>query len=112
MKRLIVLLMILISGLFCLVDFAGCQSEGGPAPMTPEVVRAGVHAHIDEQTLRKGRILFVSRCIECHTLPVVAHHSPTAWPYIVDHMAKRADLKPAEREAIVAYVLAVRAQTK
>jgi hypothetical protein len=30
----------------------------------------------------------------------------------VDDMAERASLKPAEREALVAYILAVRAQTK
>jgi len=78
--------------------------------MTHEVVRAGARAHIDQRTLQEGRTLFVSRCIECHTLPVVSRYDPVAWPWLVDDMAARASLKPAEREAIVAYILAVRAQ--
>ena len=80
--------------------------------MTHEVVRAGARAHINEQTLREGRALFVSRCIECHTLPVVSRYDPVAWPWLVDDMAERASLKPGEREALVAYILAVRAQPK
>jgi len=80
--------------------------------MTHEVVRAGERAHVDERTLREGRSLFVSRCIECHTLPVVSRYDPVAWPWLVDNMAHRASLKPAEREALVAYLLAVRAQTE
>jgi len=80
--------------------------------MTHEVVRAGERAHVDESTLREGRSLFVSRCIECHTLPVVSRYDPVAWPWLVDNMAHRASLKPAEREALVAYLLAVRAQTR
>jgi hypothetical protein len=31
-----------------------------------------------------------------------------AWPHIVDHMAKRANLKAGEREALVSYLVAVR----
>jgi len=78
--------------------------------MTHEIVRAGGRAHIDESTLREGRRLFVSRCIECHTLPVVSRYDPVAWPWLVDDMSVRAGLKPAERKALVAYILAVRVQ--
>ena len=78
--------------------------------MTHEVVRAGERAHIDESTLREGRRLFVSRCIECHTLPVVSRYDQVAWPWLVDDMSVRAGLKPAERKALVAYILAVRVQ--
>jgi len=60
--------------------------------------------------LREGRTLFVSRCIECHTLPAVSRYNAAAWPRLVDKMSGRANLKPAERDAIVAYLLAVRGQ--
>jgi mono/diheme cytochrome c family protein len=79
-------------------------------PVTPAVVRAGAAQHHNERTLREGRALFVSRCIECHTLPAVQKYTAAAWPHLVDKMAKRADLKPTERDAIVAYVLAARSQ--
>ena len=86
----------------------GCQTSPSPAPFTAAVIRAGATNHTDEDTLRAGRTLFVSRCIECHTLPVASRHSAATWPDVVEWMAKRADLKPAEREAIVAYIVAVR----
>jgi mono/diheme cytochrome c family protein len=56
--------------------------------------------------LRHGRELFASRCIECHTLPVVTEHSASEWPQLIDEMAGRANLKAAERREVLAYVLA------
>ena len=98
----------LFAVLVCLLT--SCESLSyRPVPITPEVVRAGARAHADENTLREGRTLFVSRCIECHTLPVVWHYQASDWPCLVDEMAGRANLKKAERDAIVAYILAVRA---
>jgi mono/diheme cytochrome c family protein len=103
---------LLLTMMICILGSFGCQSSVSPAPMTHEVVRAGARAHINEQTLREGRALFVSRCIECHTLPVVSRYDPVAWPWLVDDMAERSSSKPAEREALVAYILAVCAQPK
>ncbi len=55
-------------------------------------------------------MLFVHRCIECHTLPPIWKYSREDWPKIVNDMSHRASLKPAEREAVIAYILAVRSQ--
>jgi len=49
-----------------------------------------------------------TRHIECHTLPALWRCNIQDWPNIVKSMSHRASLKPAEREAIVAYILAVR----
>jgi len=59
--------------------------------------------------LERGRTLFVHRCIECHTLPALWHYTPKDWEQIVNDMAHRASLKPAERDVVIAYILAVRA---
>lgn len=107
MKRLF----FLVGVAFCILAHAGCES-GSYAPMTPAVVRAGARAHVDETVLREGRTLFVSRCIECHTLPIVHRYDAAAWPWLVDDMSARAGLKRSERDAVVAYILAVRAQGK
>jgi mono/diheme cytochrome c family protein len=72
------------------------------------IVKKGQHVGIT--TLREGRALFVSRCIECHTLPPLGRYSAADWPEVVDRMAGRSSLKPAERDAIVAYVTAVQSQ--
>lgn len=60
--------------------------------------------------LQHGRTLFASRCIECHALPAVTAHNASEWPRLIDEMAERASLKLTEREAVLAYVLAARAQ--
>jgi mono/diheme cytochrome c family protein len=106
MKKCLLLLLTMV----CVLGSVGCQSSVSPAPLTQEIVRAGIRAKVDERTLREGRTLFVSRCIECHTLPVVSRYPPVAWPWLVDDMSARASLKPPERDAVVAYILAVRAQ--
>jgi hypothetical protein len=66
--------------------------------------------NVDLATLRKGRILFAHRCIECHTLPPIWHYREQDWPEIVNSMSHRAALTPTEREAIITYLLAVRAR--
>jgi mono/diheme cytochrome c family protein len=104
-----------VACLFCIsLAFAlsNCESTFVPPPVTPELsaVRTGQRA--DLATLQAGRALFVSRCIECHTLPSVSRYDAVAWPWLVNDMAPRAGLKPAERQALIAYILAARAQGK
>jgi mono/diheme cytochrome c family protein len=105
-----------VARIFCIslaLALADCESiTVAPPPVTPELTAAQTGQRADLATLQAGRDLFVSRCIECHTLPTLSRYDPVAWPWLVKDMAARASLKPAEREAIVAYILAVRAQTK
>jgi cytochrome c5 len=95
----------------CLVDLSSCGTTSfAPPPVTPELAQAGKGQHGDIAMLREGRTLFVHRCIECHTLPAVSSHSAQQWPRLIDEMAGRASLKPAERKALLAYILAARTQ--
>ena len=88
----------------------GCQSTQNDAPPLSAKMaeRARTVRHVEFAALEQGRTLFVSRCIECHTLPAVSKHTPEEWPHLIDRMAKRASLKPGQREAILAYVLTAR----
>jgi mono/diheme cytochrome c family protein len=88
---------------------AGCTATV-PPPVTPEMARTSGAKPTTVTQLQHGRILFASRCIECHTLPPVTAHNDTEWPHLVNAMAGRASLKPAEKEAVLAYILAARAQ--
>jgi mono/diheme cytochrome c family protein len=93
------------------VALSNCESTNFvPPPVTPQMAVVRKDQSIDLATLRAGRILFVSRCIECHTLPAVSRYDAVAWPWLVNDMSARSGLKPAEREAVVAYILAARAQ--
>ncbi len=85
-----------------------CESINYVPPVTSQVATPRKGQHVDLAMLREGRTLFVHRCIECHTLPVLWRYNTDDWPTIVDSMSHRASLKPAEREAIVAYILAAR----
>ena len=105
MKKLLILLAV-IAGLLA------CESVNYVPPVTSQMATARKGQQIDVAMLREGRTLFVHRCIECHTLPVLWRYSTEDWPDIVDSMSHRASLKPAERDAVVAYIIAVRTTEK
>jgi mono/diheme cytochrome c family protein len=94
--------------LACLV-FVGCETANYAPLATPQMAKSTVAKHDAELLkLERGRHLFVHRCIECHTLPPIWKYSREDWPKIVNDMSHRASLKPDDREAVVAYILAVR----
>jgi hypothetical protein len=95
----------MLSAVACLL---ACESANYVPPVTPQMAAATKGRYADVGTLREGRRLLVRRCIECHTLPPLWHYRTEDWPNIVNSMSHRATLKPAERDAIVAYILAVR----
>jgi len=94
---------------FYIATFAACETANYAPPATISMARSTSLAkqHVDLAKLERGRTLFVHRCIECHTLPPIWKYSREDWPKIVNDMSHRASLKPVERDAIVAYVLAV-----
>jgi hypothetical protein len=87
---------------------ASCQLTNYVPPVTSQMGTARRGQSVNLAMLHEGRTLFAHRCIECHTLPAVCRYSSKDWPDIVDSMSHRASLKPAEREAIIAYIIAVR----
>ena len=89
---------------------SNCELTSYVPPVTSQMAIVNKGQHVELTTLHEGRALFARRCIECHTLPALWRYSADDWPEIVDSMAHRASLKPAERDAIVAYIRAVRSQ--
>ena len=87
---------------------ASCQLTNYVPPVTSQMATARKGQSVNLAMLHEGRTLFAHRCIECHTLPVVWRYSSKDWPDIVDSMSQRASLKQAEREAIIAYIIAAR----
>jgi mono/diheme cytochrome c family protein len=88
------------------VLLTGCQTGSETVPLITG--EAGRKSGQSESILGAGRALYVRRCIECHALPVVSRYRAELWPAVVARMSARADLKPAERDAITAYVVALR----
>ena len=89
----------------------GCETANYAPPVTPAMARSISRPRqaVDVAMLERGRNLFVHRCIECHTLPTIWRYTTNDWPEIVNDMSHRASLKPGDREAVIAYILAVRA---
>jgi mono/diheme cytochrome c family protein len=77
-----------------------------PPPVSPALIANARQDHVDAEQLQNGRRLFVSRCLECHTLPPVAKYSRNEWPHLVNRMSGRANLSAGEQAAIVAYLRA------
>ena len=102
MKKILILVAV-IAGLLA------CESVNYVPPVTQQMAAAKKGRSVDITTLREGRTLLVHRCIECHTLPPLWHYRIEDWPEIVDSMSHRANLKPSERDAVVAYIASVRA---
>ena len=103
MKKLFFVSLILVS----------CETANYAPPITQQMAAASSRRQdVDLKMLREGRTLFVHRCIECHTLPAIWKYSREDWPRIVNDMSHRASLKPAEREAVIAYILAARASDR
>jgi hypothetical protein len=96
---------------FYVATFAACETANYAPPVTPTMTRSTSRSKQEVRVIKleRGRDLFVHRCIECHTLPPMWKYSRDDWPKIVNDMSHRASLKPEERDAVIAYILAVRA---
>jgi hypothetical protein len=94
------------------VLFAGCQSNliSSAPPVTASFLRASAHTKGDARILSDGRALFLNRCIRCHALPEVAQFNAARLTAIVATMSGRANLSPERHDAVLKYLLAVRAQ--
>jgi len=102
MKRAIVAVVSLT-----VVGFGGCEiTNYKPPPVTASMARNNA----SPEQLSEGRALFVSRCIDCHSLPAIPQYSAEQWPALVSKMAGRAHLRQEQTQVIVAYILAARAQ--
>jgi mono/diheme cytochrome c family protein len=92
------------------VLFTGCQSNlsSSAPPITASFIRAGIREKGDARTLAQGRAVFLDRCIQCHALPEVARFDAPRLTAIVAKMSGRANLNPAQHEAVLKYLLTVR----
>jgi hypothetical protein len=93
---------------------AGCfpKTAAAPGPVSANGVTwastrwPGVTAG----ALSAGRDHFVAKCSGCHGYPDLAAIQEGEWPTIVERMAKKAGLGAEERDAVLHFVLASRAE--
>jgi hypothetical protein len=83
-----------------------CASFAPPPEVSPALISNARLDHVDAEQLQNGRRLFVSHCLECHTLPPVTKYNREQWPHLVSRMSGRANLSATEKATIVAYLRA------
>ena len=83
-----------------------CANFAPPPAVSPALIANARSDHVDAGQLQNGRTLFVSHCLECHTLPPVTRYTREQWPHLVSRMSGRANLSAGEQAAIVAYLRA------
>ena len=83
-----------------------CANFAPPPEVSPALIANARPDHVDAEQLQNGHRLFVSRCLECHTLPPVTKYSRDEWPYLVSRMSNRANLSASDQSAIIAYLRA------
>ena len=93
---------------------AGCYPKAGPPPgaLSPATVSAAATRWpgATEGSLQAGRDLFLKNCNSCHDYPDLAAIPDERWPHILDKMARKADLDPGQRDAVLHFVLASRSE--
>ena len=78
--------------------------------VTPTLVSAAQKRwpEASQESLERGRSLYVSKCQDCHALPAPKGHSAEEWPKYMEKMGKLASLDTAGTELVLRYVIAAR----
>lgn len=91
---------------------AGLAALGGCAstmtlfpPVTPGMTSSSGKS---QAMLQQGRQIYAGPCTSCHVAAPLTKFTPTEWVGIMKDMSERANLSPAQHEAVLAYVLAAR----
>jgi len=100
-------------GLSCLFLLGSCQgnlSDPSKAYPTADAVAAtGKNGQsADLATLEHGRVIYTTRCTECHVARTIANYSIPQWRHYLNIMAPRAKLATEDRTALETYVIEAR----
>lgn len=93
---------------------AACFPKAGtvPGPLSSGAIASAQSRwpNTSAEELEQGRQLFLNHCNTCHSYPDRAAYSEAEWPGLARRMGKKADLKEAESELVLRFILANRAE--
>ncbi len=61
----------------------------------------------DSTRLEAGRQIYLTQCTDCHSAEPIRNYPASRWPGILDEMAPKTKLSPAQERDVRAYVAAV-----
>lgn len=87
--------------------------DGIYAPGSEELAAVQTkYAGTSMQTLNDGYALYTSVCTNCHAAKNIYRESEQAWPGILDAMAQKASLTAVQKDAVLKYVMSIKAVQK
>lgn len=103
-------LLLLLSLMAVACGFPKSGPVPGPVSPTSAASAATKWPGTTEQSLEAGRTTFTAKCNACHSHPDVKAISEEKWPGILDEMAKKADLTPAQKSDVLHFVITARSE--
>lgn len=67
------------------------------------------YPEVTMETLKEGHGIYTGVCTNCHGAKNIYSRSEEKWPSIIDNMAKKAKITDAQKNAVLKYVLAMKA---
>lgn len=67
------------------------------------------YTDVSMQTLTEGHALYIGVCTNCHGAKSIYAIPEDSWPGIIDNMAKEARITDVQKDAVLKYVLAIKA---
>ena len=102
----------LISSTLACLFLAACFPKAGtvPGPLSSIAIESAQAKWpgTSAEELERGRQLFLDNCNSCHSYPDRMAYTEAEWPGIARRMGRKVELKDAEIELLVHFILANR----
>jgi hypothetical protein len=102
----------LISCALACLFLAACFPKAGtvPGPLSALAIESAQAKWpgTSAEELELGRQLFLNHCNSCHSYPDRITYNEAEWPKITQRMGRKVDLKEAETELVLRFILANR----
>ncbi|MGZ3862605.1 MAG: hypothetical protein ACXVPN_02170 [Bacteroidia bacterium] len=113
---------IFLLGLAATLVFTACKSKSktssAAAAKSSDSFEANLAAaktkfpDVTMETIKSGHSVYYGACTRCHNPKEITRFSEKEWVGIMDEMAKKAELKPEEKDAVWKYVMSVKLAAK
>ena len=96
-----------LSAAALLLTVSGCMTIEQIAPPlldTPDTRTLASNAGISLEQASRGRHIYITDCIKCHSPEPVARYTRVEWDEILPRMAEESNLSPEKMSDIAAYI--------
>lgn len=97
------LVLLTIIGCATLEQLAPPLPSPGP-PGSPDAISLGSISDASLQQAKRGRRIYITECIKCHSPEPVTRYSQVEWDEILPRMAEESKLPPEKITDIAAYI--------